>query len=130
MEKIQYKTLKIVFNNNESFEDFILQSNEVCIYQKQLCQLTAAIYENLTDLSPEVIKPFSIGQRNGPYNLRNGHILSLPSARTTCYATNSILFRACQVWNKLPLVILTGKFAFNHIVCFVEPTLNEVFIII
>ena len=60
MEKIQYKTLKIVFNNNESFEDFILQSNEVCIYQKQLCQLTAAIYENLTDLSPEVIKPFSI----------------------------------------------------------------------
>ena len=34
MEKIQYKTVKIVFNNNESFEDFILQSNEVCIYQK------------------------------------------------------------------------------------------------
>ena len=45
----------MVFNNNESFEDLILHSNEVFIYQKQLSQLTT---ENLTDLSPEFIKPF------------------------------------------------------------------------
>ena len=58
MEKIQYKAVKIVFNNNESFEDLILHSNEVFIYQKQLPQLTTEIFENLTDLSPEFIKPF------------------------------------------------------------------------
>ena len=36
MEKVQYKALKIIFNSNESFEDLILHTNEVSIYQKQL----------------------------------------------------------------------------------------------
>ena len=104
MKKIQYKALKIVFNSNESLEDPLLHSTEVSIYQKQLRQLTTEIYKSLTDLSPEFIKPF-FTVKELPYNLRNGHILNLPSARTTYYGTNSILFRACQVWNNLPLSI-------------------------
>ena len=104
MEKIQYKALKIVFNSNESFEDLLLHSNEVSIHQKQLRQLTTEIYKSLTDLSPEFIKPFST-VKELPYNLRNGHILNLPSARTTYYGNNSKLFRACQVWNNLALSI-------------------------
>ena len=99
MDKIQYKALKIVFNNNESLKNLFLDSNEVSIHQKQLRQLTTEIYKSLTDLSPEFIKPFFTANEL-PYNLRNRHILNLPSARTTYYDTNSILFRACQVWNK------------------------------
>ena len=53
-------------------------------HQKQLRQLTTEIYESLTDLSPEFIKPF-FTVKELPYNLRNGHILNLPSARTTYY---------------------------------------------
>ena len=70
MEKIQSKALKIVFNGNESFQDLLLHSNEVSIHQKQLCQLTTEIYKSLTDLSPEVIKPF-FTVNELPYNLRN-----------------------------------------------------------
>ena len=104
MEEIQYKALKIVFNSNESFEDLILHSNDVSIHQKQLRQLTTEIYKSCTNLSPEFIKTF-FTVKEIPYYLRNGHILNLPSARTTYYGTNSTLFRACQVWNKLPLSI-------------------------
>ena len=104
MERIQYKALKIVFNSNEFFEDLILHSNEVCIHQKQLCQLTTEFYKSLADLSPEFIKPFLLVKKIS-YNLRNGHILNLPTARTKYYGTNSILFRACQVWNNLPFSI-------------------------
>ena len=104
MEKIQYKALKIVFNSNESLEDPLLHSTEVSIYQKQLRQLTTEIYKSLTDLSPEFIKSF-FTVKEFPCNLRKGHTLNLPSARTTCYGTNSILIRACQVWNNLPLSI-------------------------
>ena len=43
MEKIQHKALKIAFNGNESFEDFLLHSNEIPIHQKQLRQLTVVI---------------------------------------------------------------------------------------
>ena len=64
MKNIQYKALKIVFNSNESFEDLIFHSKEVAIHQKQLRQLTTEIYKSLTDLSPEVIKPFFYSQRN------------------------------------------------------------------
>ena len=85
MEKIQSKALKIVFNGNESFEDLLLHSNhsnELSIHQKQLRQLTTEIYKSLTDLSPEFIKPF-LTVKELQYNLRNGHILNVPSARTT-----------------------------------------------
>ena len=58
MEKIQCKALKIVFNSNESFEDLILDSNEMSIHQKELHQLTTEIYKSLTDLNPEYINPF------------------------------------------------------------------------
>ena len=104
MEKIQYKALKIVFNSNESIENLLLHSNEVSIHQKQLRQLTTEIYKSLTDLSPEFIKPF-FTVKELPYNLRNGHILNIPSAQATYYGSDSMLSRACQVWNNLPLSI-------------------------
>ena len=44
------------------------------------------------------------------YCLRNGNILKIPSAHSTCYGTNSVLFRACLVWNEL--VFLLNKV--NH----------------
>ena len=81
MEKIQYKSLKVVFNSDESLKIllFFLQSNEVSIHQKRLRQLTTEIYKSLTDLSPEFIKPF-FTVKELRYSLRNGRILNLPSA--------------------------------------------------
>ena len=70
----------------------------------QLRQLTTEVYTSLTDFSPKITKPY-FPVKEIPYNLRNGHILNLPSAQTTIYGSNSILFRACQVRNKLPLSI-------------------------
>ena len=66
--------------------------------------MTTEIYKGLIDLSPEFIQPV-LTVKELPYNLRNRHILNLPSARTTCYGTNSILFRTFQVWNNLPFFI-------------------------
>ena len=37
-----------------------------------------------------------------PYSLRNGSTLKIPSAPFTYYGANSIHFRACLLWNKLP----------------------------
>ena len=71
------------------------------IYQKLLRQWTAKTYKSLTE-SPQFKKPFLI-IKEIPYNLHNGLILNLLSAPTTYCGTSSILFRACQVWNKLPL---------------------------
>ena len=36
------------------------------------------------------------------YNIRNGPLPRLPSAKSTSYGINSVLFRACLLWNSLP----------------------------
>ena len=40
-----------------------------------------------------------------PYNSRNGCALELPSANSTYYGNNSVLFRACLLWNRPPLSV-------------------------
>ena len=102
--KIQYKALKIVYNSNESYEELLLRNNEVSIHQKQLRILATEVFKSLADLNPDFMKSyFTI--KEIPYCLRNGNFLKIPSARSTRYGTNSILFRACLVWNKLPLSV-------------------------
>ena len=82
---------------------FLLHNNEVSIHQKQLRQLATEIYKSLTDLNPECLKPF-FTVKELPYNLRNGHILNLPSTGTTHYGTNSILSRdvKCGIIYRFP----------------------------
>ena len=35
-------------------------------------------------------------------NIRKGPLLRLPTAKSTSYVINSVLFRACLLWNSLP----------------------------
>ena len=89
MEKLQNKTRTIVLDSNKSFEDLLLQSNEISsIHQKHLRKLTMEIYKRLTDLSPVFQKLFFI-TKEIQYNLRIGPILNLPLVRNTYYRINS-----------------------------------------
>ena len=100
IEKIQYKALKIVYNSNASYEELLLRNNEVSIYQKQLRILATEVFKSLADINPDFMKSyFTI--KEIPYCLRNGNFLKIPSTRSKRYGTNSIVFRACLVWNKL-----------------------------
>ena len=101
IEKIQYKSLKIIYNSNESYEALLTRNNEVSIYQKHLGALATEIYKSLADINPDFIKPYFI-IKEMPYNLRNGCALKLPSANSMYYGINSVLFRACLMWNRLP----------------------------
>ena len=89
VEKIHYKALKIVYNSNECYEELLIQNNEISIRQKQLRTLATEIYKSLTDVNPDFMKNYF-------------PIEEIPSARSTYYGINSIHFRACVLWNKLP----------------------------
>ena len=103
-EKNQYKALKIAYNSNESYEELLFCNNEVSIHQKQLRILATEVFKCLTDTNPYFMKSyFTI--KGIPCCLRNGNFLKMPSACSTRYGTSSILFRACLVWNKLPLSV-------------------------
>ena len=101
VQKIHYQALKIVYNSNESYGELLIRNNEVSIHQKQLRTLATEIYKSLTDVSSDFMKNyFSI--KEIPYSLINGSALKIPSAHSTYYGINSVHFRACLLWNKLP----------------------------
>ena len=108
IEKIQYKALKIVYNSNESYEELLLRNNEVSIHQKQLRILATEVFKNLADINSDFVKSyFTI--KEIPYCLRHKIFLKIPSAISTHYGTNSILFRESLVWNKLPLSVMQSQ---------------------
>ena len=104
IEKTQYKALKIIYNSNESYEELLTRNNEVSIHQKHLRALATEIYQSLADMNPDFMKPYFI-IKEMPYNLRNGCALKLPSTYSTYYGINSVLFRACLMWNRLPVSV-------------------------
>ena len=40
--------------------------------------------------------------KNITYSIRNGSLLRLPAAKSISYGINSVLFRACLLWNSFP----------------------------
>ena len=102
--KIQYKALKVIYNTSESYEELLTRSNAVSIHQKHLRALATDIYKSLADINPDFMKPY-FKIKEMPYNLRNGYALKLPSTNSTYYGINSVLFRACLLWNQLSLSI-------------------------
>ena len=104
MKKIQYQASNIIYNSSEFYEELLIRSNEVSIHQKHLRTLATEIYKSLADINPDFMKPY-FKIKEMPYNLRNGYALKLPSTNSTYYGINSVLFRACLLWNQLPLSI-------------------------
>ena len=104
IEKNQYKALKIVYNSNESYEELLLRNNEVSIHQKQLLILATEVFKSFPDLNSDFMKSY-MKQKKYPTAYEMEIFLKIPSARSTCYGTNSVLFRACLVWNKLLLSV-------------------------
>ena len=96
--------MKIIYNSSKSYEELSTRSNEMSIYQKHLRALATEIYKSLADVNPDFMKPY-FKIKEMPYNLRNGYALKLPSTNSTYYGINSVLFRACLLWNQLPLSI-------------------------
>ena len=86
----------------------LMRNNEVSIHQKQLRILANEVFKSLADLNPDFMKSyFTI--KEIPYCLQNGNFLKIPSACSTRYGTNSILFRACLGWNKLPFSVTQSQ---------------------
>ena len=70
----------------------------------QLRILATEVFKSLADINPDFMTSYFTIQEI-PYYVRNETFLKIPSAHSKRYGTNSILFRAYLVWNKLPLSV-------------------------
>ena len=108
IEKIHHRTLKVIYQSEESYENLLLESSSVSIHQRHLRFLVTEIYKSTTQINPEFMWPY-FTYNNISYNLRKGHILYLPSTHSTYYGTNSVHFRERLIWNNLPRDIKSSK---------------------
>ena len=89
------------YNSNKNYDKLLRDSNEVSIHQSHLRALIFEVFKSLNNLNPEFIWSHFV-LKNITYNIRKGPSLRLPAAKSTSYGINSVLFRACLLWNSLP----------------------------
>ena len=74
--------------------------------------MATEIYKSLADVNPDFMKPYFI-KKEMPYNIRNKCAVKLPSANSTYYGINSVLFRVCLFWGRLPLSVKQNQSPFQ-----------------
>ena len=106
--KIHHKTLKVIYQSNNTYQEVLELSETVSIHQGHLRFLVTEIHKSTSYLNPKFMCSF-FTHKEIPYNLRKGQVLSLPPARSTCYGTNSVHFRESLIWNNLPSYIKSSR---------------------
>ena len=101
IQKIHQKALKVVYNSNKNYNELLRDNNEFSIHQRHLRALICEVFKSLNNLNPEFMWSYFVF-KSITYNIRNGPLLRLPSAKSTSYGINSVLFRVCLLWNSLP----------------------------
>ena len=82
IEKIHHRTLKVIYQSEESYENLLLESSSVSVHQRHLRFLLTEIYKSATQINPQLIWPYFTHKKIS-YNLRKGPILYLPSTHST-----------------------------------------------
>ena len=102
INKLHKRALRTVHNNFVlEFDDLLLLDNSCSIHLKHLRILMTEIYKSLNKINPEIMWDI-FKQKHVPYNFRNKMLTNLPSAKSTTYGTNSVVFKGSLIWNSLP----------------------------
>ena len=108
IQKIHHKALKVVYNSNKNYNELLRDHNEFSIHQRHVHTLICEAFKSLNNLNPEFMWSYFVF-KNITYNIRNSPLLRLTSAKSTSYGINSVLFRACLLWNSLPQSVKYGE---------------------
>ena len=67
IEKIHHRTLKVICQSNDTYENLLLQSNTVSVHQRRLRFLMIEIYKSISQLNPQFMWSF-FTHKDIPYN--------------------------------------------------------------
>ena len=91
IEKTHRKTLKVIYNIDDSYNNLLLRSNYVSIYLRHLRFLVTEIFKIIPQIHPEFMWSF-FKQKKLSYSLKKGPILNVPRTHSTYYGTNAVHF--------------------------------------
>ena len=102
INNVQKRALRAVHSDfSLSLSDLLNLNKEVAIHKRHLQILMLETYKSLNQENPRLMWDLFCYKKCS-YNLRGQLLVKLPSTRTVTYGTNSLLFRASIIWNKLP----------------------------
>ena len=105
MEKIQERTLRFVFDDNESDYKSLLQiNNESTLYLKRVRIMAQEVYKAINNQSPIYAKEL-LRSRNTRYSDRRPLDLYIPKVNQQKFGYKSYNFEAPSLWNSLPVEI-------------------------
>ena len=104
MQKIHHKTLRVIYQSDESNENLLNLANSVSIRQRHLRILVTEIFKSVPKTNPKFMWSY-FSSKNLSDNLRKAPSLSLTSAKSTMYGENSVHFKCTFIWNNLPYFV-------------------------
>ena len=104
MQKNHDKTLRVIYQSDESYENLLNVDNSVSLHQRHLRILVTEIFKGVSKKNPNFMWSY-FSSKNVSYNLRKGPSLLLPSAKSTMYETNSVHFKGTLIWNNVPILL-------------------------
>ena len=112
LEKIHHKTLKIIFESNDTYDNLLWPSNMISVHQRHLRFLMTERYKSISKLNPEFMWSYFL-HKDMPCNLRKGPILSLAKTHFFYYGTNAIHFRGSFIWYNLSANVKSSNSLFE-----------------
>ena len=112
IEKIHHKTLKVIYESNDTYDNLLLQGSTVSVRQKHLIFLMTEMYKSTSQLNPKFMWSY-FTHKDMPYGLRKGPTLGLPKTHSFYYGTDAVHFCGSLIWNNVPAVVTSSDSLFE-----------------
>ena len=102
MEKLQYRALRLVFNDfDSSYETLLERVNMPTLHISRIRLIAVETFKILHKMSPVYLQDL-LSYKNSIYSFRYDNLVDVPRVRTTKYGKSSFCYEAAGVWNSLP----------------------------
>ena len=112
MQKIPHKTLRIIYQSDESYENLLNLDNSVSLHQRHLRFLVTKIFKSVSKTNPKFMWSY-FSSKNLSYNLRKRPSLSLSSTMSTVYRKNFVHFKGTIIWSNFPYFVKSSASVFE-----------------
>ena len=109
IDKTQRRCLRVIYGYSDMSLGQMLETfGGDTVHVIHIRSLMLEVYKSTKGLNPVFMGEFFSHKRLS-YNLRSSNLITLPSARSLTYGTNSVHFRSCLLWNQLPDTIKNAE---------------------